>query len=191
MKTDLTAPAATNPLAAVRRLHEHRAWANGVLLASARGLTDEQLRKPFPIGQGSVWATLLHLYAAEYVWLAALCGDETPLTPGDLPGELPGNQKGEDALSSLAELEREWAALDGRWKTYLTNVTEIQVEQSVKKRSTSSGRGKAFETPALDVLLHVCTHAQYTTAQAVHMLHRLGVEPLPDVMLITLSRGQL
>ena len=171
-------------------MHEHRIWANGVLLASARTLTDEQLRTSIPIGQGSLWATLLHLYAAEYVWLEALRGDETPLTPGDLPGELPGNQKGEDALSSLAELERAWGALDRRWNTYLSGLTEKHVEKPVKKRSTSSGRGETFETPALDVLLHVCTHAQYTTAQAVHMFRRLGVEPLPDVMLITLSRGQ-
>ena len=38
----------------IRRLHQHRAWVNGNLLAAATELTDEQLRKPFPIGQGSI-----------------------------------------------------------------------------------------------------------------------------------------
>jgi uncharacterized damage-inducible protein DinB len=42
-----------------------------------------------------------------------------------------------------------------------------------------------------DVLLHVCTHAQYTTAQAVNMLRQVGVEKLPDTMLITLARQEI
>src|ERR1700733_1997630 len=79
----------------VRRLHQHRAWANGNLLTAAAQLSDEQLRSPFPIGQGSIWKSLLHLYAAEFVWLEALLGNEEFLVPGDLSGKLPGNQQGE------------------------------------------------------------------------------------------------
>jgi hypothetical protein len=38
----------------IRRLHQHRAWVNENLLASASALIDEQLRRPFQIGQGSI-----------------------------------------------------------------------------------------------------------------------------------------
>ena len=38
-----------------------------------------------------------------------------------------------------------------------------------------------------DVLLHVCTHAHYTSAQVVNMLRQVGLDPLPDVMLISLA----
>ena len=48
----------------LQRLHQHRAWVNGNLLTAATVLSDEQLRSPFPIGQGSVWKSLVHLYAA-------------------------------------------------------------------------------------------------------------------------------
>ena len=65
-----------NAVELLQRLHQHRAWANGNLLTAAAKLSDEQLRSPFPIGQGSIWQSLLHLYAAEYVWLAALLGDD-------------------------------------------------------------------------------------------------------------------
>jgi uncharacterized damage-inducible protein DinB len=41
------------------------------------------------------------------------------------------------------------------------------------------------------VLLHVCTHAQYTTAQVVNMLRQVGATSLPDTMLITLARKQM
>ena len=41
-----------------------------------------------------------------------------------------------------------------------------------------------------DILLHVCTHAQYTAAQVVNMLRQLGVEKLPETMLISLARRE-
>ncbi len=87
---------------------------NDELLDTADQLTEEQLRQPFEIGQGSIWMSLTHLYAAEYVWLEALMGNETPLTPGDVRGKLPGNQEGEAAMISLSELRSRWKELNDR-----------------------------------------------------------------------------
>src|SRR5437763_403052 len=89
-----------NTIDLVQRLNQHRAWVNANLLAAADQLTEEQLRAPFQIGQGSIWKSVLHLYAAEYVWLEALLGNEEAVAPGDLPGKLPGNQQGEGAMPS-------------------------------------------------------------------------------------------
>ena len=175
----------------LRRLHQHRIWVNRRLLDAARPLTDEQLRRPLPIGQGSLWKTLTHLLAAEYVWLEALLGDEQPLFPGDAPNALPGNQTGQAALASLGELESRWHELDRRWTEYLDALTGDALDDLVYKVSTSSGAGRRHGTRRADVLLHVCTHAQYTTAQAVNMLRQLGRSHLPDVMLITLAREEV
>ena len=163
-------------------------WVNHRLLEAVHSLTEEQLRQPFAIGQGSVWNTLTHLLSAEYIWLEALLGNESPLMPGDVPGKLPGNQEGEDAISSLEELTVRWRELNHRWNEYLNSLTEDSLDKIVYKTSTSSGLGKRYGTKRSDVLLHVCTHAQYTTAQLVNMLRQLGVTPLPDVMLISLAR---
>src|SRR6185312_1992411 len=91
-----------NAVDLLQRLHQHRAWVNDNLLTAAATLTDEQLKSAFPIGQGSIWKSLLHLYAAEYVWLEALLGNEAFVVPGDLPGKLPGNQHGEGGVTDLA-----------------------------------------------------------------------------------------
>ncbi len=48
-----------------------------------------------------------------------------------------------------------------------------------------------MQTRRSDVLLHVCTHASYTTAQVVNMMRQLGVSPLPEVMLIALARQEM
>ena len=174
----------------IRRLHQHRMWANRRLLEAVRSLSAEQLRQPFALGQGSVWRTLTHLLSADYVWLAALLGNAAPLMPGDVPGKLPGNQEGEGSIGSLDELALKWAELDRRWDDYLCNLSDDSLGVVVTKVSTSSGLAKRHGTRRADVLLHVCTHAQYTTAQLMNMLRQLGVSPLPEVMLISLARQE-
>ena len=76
-----------NAVDLVQRLHYHRSWVNRNLLAVVSPLSDEQLRSQFQIGQGSIWKSLLHLYAAEYVWLETLLGNDDPLLQGDLPDD--------------------------------------------------------------------------------------------------------
>ena len=172
----------------IRRLHQHRMWANARLLESANSLTPDQLRSEFAIGQGSVWRSLTHLMAAEYVWLEALLGNESPLMLGDAVGQLPGNQAGENPIGSLGDLMILWGELDGRWSDYLESLTESSLKEIVYKTSSISGAGKRQGTIRSDVLLHVCTHAQYTTAQLINMLRQLGCQEMPDVMLITFAR---
>ena len=153
-----------NAVELIRRLHQHRAWVNGNLLTAAANLSEEQLRAPFPIGQGSVWKSLLHLYGAEYVWLEALLGND--------------------------DLRQKWQALERRWAGYLAALTPEALDELVSKKITSSGLGKRFATRRADVLLHVCTHAHYTAAQVVNMLRQVGADRLPDTMLISLARQE-
>lgn len=174
----------------IQRLHQHRMWVNRGLLAAVRTLDDGQMRQSFAIGQGSVWRTLSHLLAAEYVWLETLLGRESAVLPGDVAGKLPGNQEGEGAFRSLDQLTDAWEQLDRQWNDYLSGLTDEGLEEIVYRVSTSSGAGKRFGTKRADILLHVCTHAQYTTAQLMNMLRQLGVTPLPEVMLISLARQE-
>jgi uncharacterized damage-inducible protein DinB len=131
---------------------------------------------------------LLYLYAAVFVWLEALLGNETPLLQGDLPGRIPGNQLGTGGIGSFDELRRKWADLRQRWNSYLNELSAKALDELVYKVSSSHGQRSA--TRRSDVLLHVCTHAQYTTAQVVNMLRQVGVEKLPETMLITLARQE-
>ena len=174
----------------LKRLHQHRALVNGNLLTAAAQLSDEQLRLPFQIGQGSIWKSLVHLFAAEYVWLEALLGNDDPLVQGDVPGKIPGNQQGEGRITRLDELRQKWSVLEQRWVPYLASLKPEALDELVFKKSTSSGLGKRFGTRRGDILLHVCTHAQYTTTQVVNMLWQVGAEKLPDVMLISLARQE-
>jgi uncharacterized damage-inducible protein DinB len=177
-----------NAVELLQRLHQHRAWVNGNLLTAAATLSDEQLRSEFQIGQGSIWKSLLHLYAAEYVWLEALLGNEQFLVPGDLPGKLPGNQQGEGGVTDLADLRLKWSELEKRWTGYLASLSSAALEEVVYRKSISLGN--RLGTRRSDILLHVCTHAHYTAAQVVNMLRHVGMERLPETMLISLARHE-
>jgi uncharacterized damage-inducible protein DinB len=180
-----------NSIEMIHRLHQHRAWVNDNLLAAAANLDGERLRAPFAIGQGSIWKSLLHLYAAEYVWLEANLGNEEAVAPGDLPGKIPGNQLGEGGVTGLEDLRRTWSAQEQRWSAYLALLTPAALDEVVYRKSTSSGAGKRWGLRRSDVLLHVCTHAHYTAAQVVNMLRQAGVEKLPETMLFSLARNEV
>jgi uncharacterized damage-inducible protein DinB len=130
----------------------------------------------------------VHLFAAEYVWLEALLGNEDPLLQGDLPGKIPGNQLGEGKIASLDELRQKWNELQTRWMQYLAELQPEVLDDLVFKIVMSTRQRIA--TKRSDILLHVCTHAQYTTAQVVNMLRQIGVEKLPETMLISLARRE-
>ncbi len=90
----------------IRRLHAHRQWCNRKLRHAAASLSEAQLRQAFAIGQGSLWETLVHLYAAEHVWLQALNGNEKPLLVRG------------DAFESFEQLNITWEAQERRWQRY-------------------------------------------------------------------------
>lgn len=171
----------------VQRLCTHLMWVNRNLLAAAGTLSDAQLRQQFAIGQGSVWQSLTHMYAAEFVWLAALNGNESAIAPGDVGGKLPGNQLGPDPANSLAELRTRWEDLMSRWNEWIGVLTDAGLDEQISRVSSSTSAGKTFVHSKGDVVMHVCLHAHYTAAQVVNMFRQLGA-PLPDTMLIMLSR---
>jgi len=165
-------------LEAIRRLHQHRDWSNRQLRDTARSLSNTQLERPLEIGQGSLMKTLCHLYAAEVVWLMAIHGEST--TPSPFGYQFP----------DLTHLETAWDESEVKWSGYLDALSTGDLDRQITKVASISGA--TFTTPLSDILLHVCTHAQYTTAQAINMMRQLGIPSnrLPDTMLITMSRNQ-
>jgi uncharacterized damage-inducible protein DinB len=130
-----------NAIELAQRLHRHRAWVNLNLRDAATALTDEQLKAAFPIGQGSIWKSLLHLYGAEYVWFEALQGNEDAVVPGDVAGKLPGNQLGEGGIADLADLREKWGQLERRYTAFRSTNRSLRAASSFPV----SGDAHSFE----------------------------------------------
>lgn len=159
----------------IRRLHEHRLWTNERMIDACAALSDTDRRKPFPMGPGSVWGTLVHVYGAEMVWLGALGAVTARPFPGD------------STFKSLDDLLIAWNDLHEQWRRYLAKLDDRELSRPVTRTNL---KGVTTTTAASDVLLHVCTHSMYHVAQLMNMLRHLGVSPLPETNLITMAREQ-
>jgi uncharacterized damage-inducible protein DinB len=157
----------------IRELHRHRRWTRDRVISAARKVAVGQLRQSFPMGPGSLFNALAHNYGAEFVWFEALRG--TPRARFPMPTD----------FGTLDQLLAAWKKLDERWDEYLGRVDEVELDRDVIRTNTA---GKTYTTPAADVLLHVCAHSFYHTAQMVNMLRQLGVQELPETNLITMAR---
>lgn len=157
----------------VQRMHEHRLWVRIRLIEAIGPLSEAQRTKLFPMGPGSLHRILIHMYGAELVWLEALLGTPAPRFPND------------DEFTDFAKLLHAWAALDQRWSRYLGDVDADELNRLVVR---SNRAGVPHTTTVEDILIHVCTHDFYHTAQAVNMLRQLGVAQLPETNYITLAR---
>jgi len=157
----------------IRRMHDHRLWVRLRIFETALPLGEERLRTPFEMGAGSPLATLEHIHGAERVWLGAILGDPTLHYPSP------------DEFGGLAGLLRVWAELDGRWESYLASLTAEELGRPVTRPNRA---GQVFTTPVEDILIHVCTHGLYHTAQLSNMLRRLGAPAAVPTDFIVHSR---
>lgn len=167
----------------LRRLHHHRMWSDALLReAVARAkLSNEQLQRVFPMGRGSLMATGTHLYAAESIWIEVLSGNAAAPGPDAFTF---------DSWEALCDA---WPATDARWRDYLAGLTPDMLTRKIaRQRTLLTGEKVSLMAAVMDVLIHVCTHAQYTLAQAVNMMRQLGVAPegLPDTQMIMLARSE-
>jgi uncharacterized damage-inducible protein DinB len=135
-------------------------WAWDRLLAAVAPLSDAQLDQPFEMGEGSLRATLRHLYGTERNWLARWRGTDQRQFPH--ARDLAAPEAFDRAHRALApERNADVAALDLHRPCTYTNP-----------------QGRTYTFALQDVLLHVCNHGVHHRAQAVNMLRHLG-QPVP------------
>ena len=148
------------------RLLEHDAWTTRQLLLSCRNLTDEQLDREFDIGQRTVRATLLHIIHNVEVWSDLMSGQPVRADQGV---RLQGRSVAVLITRldrAAADLKRVARAVDqrGGWD-------ELWVDRLDSPPAEKTYGGG---------IAHVITHSMHHRAQLLYMLHRLGVEGLPE-----------
>jgi uncharacterized damage-inducible protein DinB len=140
-------------LGLVRRLWEHCAWADELLLGALGAAS------PPP---ALAWREYVHVLGAESVWLDRLLRrrQRHPVWPELSPTE----------ASSLAmSLRTEYAG-------YVARLTPDTLDARVPYVNSA---GQSFETPAGDMLLQVFLHGQYHRGKVNLMLRQGGLPPVP------------
>ena len=149
----------------VLRSHlDYTAWASGKLVDAAGTLSPQELVRDFGTADHNVLGTLVHVYAADRLWLNRVEGNppERFLVP--------------ERDMHLAVLKSDWPALHERWKRWGALLTEESIQRDVSYKSI---KGDAFVTPTWEIVLHVVNHGTHHRGQVSGFLRAMGHTPPP------------
>lgn len=132
----------------IRRLFRYDRWAN----AQALGSAGEDSSRPQRL--------MAHIAAAEWLWLARL---RTQRPPVPVWPEWNG-----------PECERQLAALEPAWDSYLAGLTGAGLGETV---DYVNSKGERWSSTVEDVLLHVVLHGAYHRGQVAASVREAGAEP--------------
>lgn len=142
---------------------DYSAWASQRLLDAAAELTEDELNRDFGTSEHSVLGTLVHVFAADRVWLYRLAG-----------GENPGFVS--DADRSFAVLENDWPAIHERWRIWAAELTDEAALAPLEYRDM---KGNPYCQPVWQLVFHVVNHGTHHRGQVSGFLRAMGKTPPP------------
>ncbi len=144
------------------RLLDFDEWAMHDLLRVSGTLADAQLDRGFDLGHRTIRATFIHLIWNLDFWTALMTTGETLPEP-------------EWGSLSIAELSQRY---DQSFAAFAALTRQLRDEHRLDEEFTDHWKvKKSMAGTILSVILHGAEHR----TEIVHMLHRLGLENVPEV----------
>jgi uncharacterized damage-inducible protein DinB len=165
-------------LSDIRHLFDYTEWANELALKAAAELPDEDLRRDFKISHRSIFATLLHMAAAEWIWLERWHGRSPAAKEA-------WSLWTTDSCADLLILNQRWREVIERRAKFISELEEpvLAAELSFKLLS-----GDPNSLRLVDQMQHVVNHATLHRGQVVGMIRQLGIAPPATDLLFYLRR---
>ena len=165
-------------LSDIRHLFDYTEWANELALKAAAELSDEDLRRDFKISHGSIFATLLHMAGAEWIWLERW------------HGRSPAKKEAwslwtTDSCADLEVLNQRWSELIERRAQLISQLDESGLAAELPFKLLS---GDPNSLRLVDQMQHVANHATLHRGQVVGMIRQLGIAPPSTDLLFYLRR---
>jgi len=154
-------------------LFDYDRWATARQLEVISKLKEEEYVKDFGSSHGGLRGTLVHIYAAQWIWYRRWKGESPSalMTASDVP--------------TLTALKDRWTALQREIHEFLVALTAEQLTERLSFRDT---KGNPYSQPLSQLIRHVINHSTYHRGQITTMLRQLGVTPASSVDLITYYR---
>jgi uncharacterized damage-inducible protein DinB len=146
----------------IRRLFDYTEWANQLALDAVESLTTEQQKHDFRISHGSIHGTLVHMAAAEWVWLERWQGTS------------PTRLWSPDEYADIPAIRARWAEIVANRQTFLAGLNEAELAEH---RGFRLLNGTEDALPLGGQMQHVVNHATLHRGQVVGMIRQLGVAP--------------
>jgi uncharacterized damage-inducible protein DinB len=130
---------------------------------AASQLPPEQLTRDFGTADKSVLGTLVHIFAADRVWLARVEG-------------VPSTSFTTEADYDLSVLQNEWPVVHEKWLAWVDGLTD---ETAAADLHYADMRGNHWQQPPWQIVLHVVNHATQHRGQVAGFLRSMGHAPPP------------
>lgn len=148
----------------VLRLFEYLATARRHIFVWVRERPPDVYTRPFPIGHGSIRATLLHIAAAEWAYVQRLGGRDFPLSESPFTVE---------RLPTLDSLVAAWDRQSTQTQAALKSLGDIRRPvEFISRVGPAPMRARAA---AGEIVLHMALHEVHHRAQVMAMLRQCGV----------------
>lgn len=159
----------------IATLFEYTRWASEKVLESAAPLSSEELLRPIGGSFGSVHATLVHLYGADWVWLERWHGRS--------PRALPKPEE----LDSFDALRTRWREVQGGQGAFVATMTPARMDETLTYVNFA---GQTCTYAFGETMLHVGNHGTYHRGQIATMLRQLGKKAVSTDYLRWIDAGR-
>jgi uncharacterized damage-inducible protein DinB len=162
----------------VRHLFDYTEWANGLAIAAATELTEENLRRDFNISHVSVLGTLTHMAGAEWIWLERWHGNSPPKKEA-------WSLWTSESCPDLKTLNERWRDVVDRRARFISEMDESRLMSELSFKLLS---GDPSSMRLVDQMQHVANHATMHRGQVVGMIRQMGLAPPSTDLLFYLRR---
>ena len=147
---------------AIRTLYAYGAWANARVLDAAARLSPSQLVAADDGGYGSVRDTLVHMAAAQWLYLERW------------QGRSPNMLWDPETFSDVAAIRARWGAVEAAAAAFVAGLTEDDLEKVV---AYVNFQGETWAYPLWQQLLHQANHATQHRSEVAAAQTRFGHSP--------------
>jgi uncharacterized damage-inducible protein DinB len=156
-----------------RMYTEYNHWANKRLLEHVLSLPGDFFTARADNSFDSIRKTFLHIWDAEYIWMARIEGKSFDTWPSALVND-------DEPISALLETSL-------KWKDYSSSASVEELERKVDYGSID---GTPHSQKVFEILMHCMNHSTFHRGQVITMLRGFKVEgKIPSTDLITYLRS--
>jgi len=166
-------------IADIRDLYAYNLWANRRMFSVLAKLSDQQLTSVLRSSFPSIQESVLHILAAEWIWLKRWTGASPRATVNDtttasaMHSALSNGGVALDTIATLSGLREFADSIEQERSRYLGTLKDGSL--SARLDYTDMG-GKEFSMPLVQLLQHVVNHGTYHRGQVTTLLRQLGAE---------------
>ncbi len=153
----------------IQQLYRYNTWANATVLKSVAPLSSQELKRQLGGSFPSVHETLVHIMAAEWIWLRRWKG----VSPRALfdAGEFP----------DLDAVMTKWSEIEREQMDFVSQVTDASLQEIIQYVNI---KGQTWQYPLGRLMQHLVNHSSYHRGQITNFLRQLGTQPAATDFLI-------